>query len=52
MSPAEAADFERDSFFEASIKMRTWDEQAKEAGLPLIGLATLKEKALKILQKP
>lgn len=52
MSPAEAADFERDSLFEASIKMRTWDEQAKEAGLPLIGLATLKEKALKILQKP
>ncbi|MFN5168919.1 MAG: phosphonate degradation HD-domain oxygenase [Cyclobacteriaceae bacterium] len=52
MSGEEAAAFEEDPFFDASIRMRIWDEQAKQVGLPLIGLAVLKEKAAKILQKP
>ncbi len=44
MNPAEAADFERDPLFEVSIRMRHWDEQAKETNMPLIDLEKLKSR--------
>ncbi|QHG67537.1 phosphonate degradation HD-domain oxygenase [Pseudomonas putida] len=49
MSAAEADAFERDSLFEVSLKMREWDEMAKEVGVPVMDLVVLKEKALALL---
>jgi predicted HD phosphohydrolase len=45
MNPVEAANFERDPLFEVSIRMRHWDEQAKETNMPLIDLEKLKSRA-------
>ncbi|BBH43773.1 phosphonate degradation HD-domain oxygenase [Pseudomonas sp. KU43P] len=49
MTEAEADDFERDPLFKVSLRMREWDEQAKEVGVPVIDLAVLKGKALALL---
>ena len=49
MSEAEAAAFERDPLFEVSLRMREWDERAKEVGLPVVDLAVLKDKALALI---
>ncbi|WP_336332716.1 phosphonate degradation HD-domain oxygenase [Pseudomonas putida] len=49
MNEAEADAFERDPLFEVSLRMREWDERAKEVGVPLMNLAMLKEKALALL---
>ena len=49
MSDAEADAFEQDPLFKVSLRMREWDEMAKEVGVPLIDLALLKEKALALL---
>ena len=49
MSDAEADAFEQDPLFEVSLRMREWDEMAKEVGVPVIDLALLKEKALALL---
>lgn len=48
MTPEEADRFEHDPLFEASIRMRHWDELAKETQVPIIDLSVLKEKAKKI----
>lgn len=49
MSEPEADAFERDPLFSLSLRMRQWDEQAKEVGVPVIDLQVLKGKALALL---
>ena len=51
MSPEEAEDFERDPLFELSLKMRTWDEEAKLENLPLPDLKPYRDIALELLTK-
>jgi phosphonate degradation associated HDIG domain protein len=51
MTAAEALAFEQDDLFDLSIKMRQWDEQAKEENIPLPDLAQYKEMALNCLNK-
>lgn len=50
MSAAEAAAFENDPLFETSIRMRKWDELAKEINTPVIDLKLLKQKAENVLR--
>lgn len=45
MTAAEAAAFEQDPLFALSIRMREWDEQAKEENVPVPSLAFLRELA-------
>jgi putative nucleotidyltransferase with HDIG domain len=55
MTEAEAQAFEQDSLFELSIKMRQWDEEAKEVNIPVPDLGEYKIMALNCLthrQKP
>jgi len=49
MSEAEADAFERDPLFAVSLRMREWDERAKEVGVPVVDLDGLKRKALALL---
>ncbi|WP_447738181.1 phosphonate degradation HD-domain oxygenase [Pseudomonas laurentiana] len=49
MSEAEADAFELDPLFEVSLRMREWDERAKEVGVPVVDLAVLKDKALALI---
>jgi phosphonate degradation associated HDIG domain protein len=49
MTPEEAKAFENDPLFEVSIRMRKWDELAKEINVPVIELSTLKNMALRII---
>ncbi|MBK4993560.1 HD domain-containing protein [Pseudomonas sp. S37] len=49
MSEAEADAFERDPLFAVSLRMREWDEMAKEVGVPVVDLAVLKDKALALI---
>ncbi|MEB6588916.1 HDIG domain-containing protein [Pseudomonas asiatica] len=49
MNEAEADVFERDPLFEVSLRMREWDERAKEVGVPVVDLDGLKQKALALL---
>lgn len=49
MSENEAVAFEKDPLFDTSIKMRYWDEQAKELNTPLIDLEKIKARALHAL---
>jgi 2-amino-1-hydroxyethylphosphonate dioxygenase (glycine-forming) len=49
MSAEEAAAFEQDPLFELSLKMRTWDELAKEEQIPVPDLGYLKEMALRVI---
>lgn len=49
MNAEEAHSFETDPLFETSIRMRKWDELAKEIQVPVIDLGVLKEKAHKVL---
>ncbi|EUB86679.1 phosphonate degradation HD-domain oxygenase [Pseudomonas sp. GM30] len=49
MSEAEADAFERDPLCAVSLRMRQWDELAKEMGVPVMELGLLKEKALRLL---
>ncbi|MDD2049682.1 phosphonate degradation HD-domain oxygenase [Pseudomonas putida] len=49
MSEAEADAFERDPLCTVSLRMREWDELAKEMHVPVIDLDVLKAKALKLL---
>lgn len=44
MTLEEANNFEKDPLFDVSIRMRHWDEQAKEMNKPLIDLEKLKLK--------
>ncbi len=49
MSEEEAHAFETDPLFEVSIRMRRWDELAKEINIPLVELHDLKRRALLVL---
>ncbi|MBV4489397.1 phosphonate degradation HD-domain oxygenase [Pseudomonas oryzicola] len=49
MNAAEADAFERDPLFEVSLRMRDWDERAKEVDIALLDLDELKQKALALL---
>ena len=49
MREAEADAFEQDPLCGLSLRMRVWDEQAKERHVPLIDLHMLKDKALRLL---
>lgn len=49
MSAEEAQVFERDPLCAISLRMRQWDEMAKEMNVPVIDLDFLKEKALRLL---
>ena len=51
MAPAEAEVFERDPLCEVSLRMRQWDELAKETNVPLIDLDILKRKATGLLSR-
>ncbi len=49
MNEQEALVFESDPLFEVSIKMRQWDEQAKEINVALVDLEKIKARALRVL---
>jgi phosphonate degradation associated HDIG domain protein len=49
MSAEEATKFESHPYFHDSIKLRTWDEQAKQMGLAIINFRAIKEKAIRVL---
>jgi phosphonate degradation associated HDIG domain protein len=51
MSEAEANGFEKDPFFESSILLRRWDEEAKEIDTPIIDLELLKKMSVQLLSK-
>jgi len=51
MNTEEATDFESDPLFETSIRMRRWDELAKEINIPLLNTHELKTRALLVLTK-
>jgi phosphonate degradation associated HDIG domain protein len=50
MNMDEAEAFENDPLFELSLKMRTWDEAAKETEVPIPDLSKYREMAEKILE--
>jgi 2-amino-1-hydroxyethylphosphonate dioxygenase (glycine-forming) len=50
MKEEEALKFEKDPLFEVSLRMRTWDEEAKLTDLPLPSLTRYREMALRALQ--
>ncbi|MGC5699425.1 HD domain-containing protein [Pseudomonas sp. NFXW11] len=49
MSAEEAAAFEADPLCAVSVRLRHWDEQAKEMQVPVMDLQVLKDKALALL---
>ncbi|MDR9864043.1 MULTISPECIES: phosphonate degradation HD-domain oxygenase [Pseudomonas] len=49
MTEAEADTFERDPLCAVSLRMRQWDELAKERAVPVMDLRVLKEKAVRLL---
>ncbi|WP_085637064.1 MULTISPECIES: phosphonate degradation HD-domain oxygenase [unclassified Pseudomonas] len=49
MTEAEAEAFERDPLCAVSLRMRQWDELAKETAVPVVDLQVLKEKAVRVL---
>jgi phosphonate degradation associated HDIG domain protein len=49
MRDAEADAFERDPLCGVSLRMRQWDEMAKEMNVPVMDLNILKDKALALL---
>ena len=49
MTAEEAEAFETDPLCSVSLRMRHWDELAKEMWVPVIDLDVLKEKALRLL---
>jgi phosphonate degradation associated HDIG domain protein len=49
MTTAEAEAFEQDPLCAVSLRMRQWDEQAKEMWVPVMDLDILKRKALGLL---
>ena len=50
MSEAEADAFEQDPLCQLSLRMRVWDEQAKQMHVPVIDLQILKAKAVRLLE--
>ena len=51
MTVAEAEFFESSPLFETSIRMRKWDELAKEINVPVIDLEELKNVAMRVLSR-
>jgi phosphonate degradation associated HDIG domain protein len=51
MSASEAETFEKDILFETSIRMRKWDELAKEKNVALLNLEEIKSKARMVLSQ-
>jgi len=51
MTTEEAEAFELDPLFTTSIRMRYWDEQAKDINVPIIDLEVLKAKAVNLWRK-
>jgi phosphonate degradation associated HDIG domain protein len=51
MSIEEATEFEQDPLFTASIKLREWDELAKEEHKPLPDLDVYKQMAVRLLRR-
>ncbi|MHC8359499.1 phosphonate degradation HD-domain oxygenase [Pseudomonas sp. LS2P72] len=51
MTAAEAEAFEKDPLCAVSLRMRQWDEQAKDMWVPVIDLQVLKAKASTVLAK-
>ena len=49
MTLAEAEDFERDPLCAIGLRMRQWDEQAKQMHVPVLDLEVLKAKARRLL---
>ena len=49
MAGDEAEVFEKDALFETSIRMRKWDELAKEVHVPVLDLEQMRSKALGVL---
>jgi phosphonate degradation associated HDIG domain protein len=49
MNDEEVALFEASPWFSESIRMRYWDEAAKETGIPIIDLVDLKARAIRLL---
>ncbi|AZD76250.1 phosphonate degradation HD-domain oxygenase [Pseudomonas chlororaphis] len=49
MSAEEARAFEQDPLCTVSLRMRHWDEQAKELWVPVMDLQVLKDKAVRLL---
>lgn len=49
MTAVEAEAFEQDPLCAVSLRMRQWDELAKQMWVPVIDLGILKEKALRLL---
>ncbi|MFJ3485653.1 phosphonate degradation HD-domain oxygenase [Pseudomonas sp. NPDC090202] len=49
MTDAEADAFERDPLCSISLRMRQWDEMAKEMNVPVVDMEMLKGKALALL---
>ncbi|MEG2390452.1 MAG: HD domain-containing protein [Pseudomonas sp.] len=49
MTEAEADEFARDPLCAVSLRMRQWDELAKERAVPVMDLGALKEKAARLL---
>lgn len=52
MDHSEAEAFEQDPLFSISLRMRQWDEMAKELNMPLIDTHLLKNKAQRLLNRP
>jgi phosphonate degradation associated HDIG domain protein len=51
MTAAEAEAFEQDPLCEVSLRMRQWDELAKEMAVPVVDLEVLKRKAVGLLSR-
>ena len=49
MTAEEARAFERDPLFQVSLRLRHWDEQAKDMHVPVLDLKVLKAKAARLL---
>ena len=49
MAEAEADEVGRDPLCAVSLRMRQWDELAKERAVPVMDLGVLKEKAARLL---
>jgi phosphonate degradation associated HDIG domain protein len=51
MSAKEAETFEKDALFDTSIRMRKWDELAKEINVALVNLEEIKSRARMVLSR-
>jgi predicted HD phosphohydrolase len=51
MRADEAEAFENDPLFDISIRMRKWDELAKETHIPITDIRELKKKAQAVLSQ-